>query len=254
VDLEKLIEANKQIKDEPFISLPTQSYKVRRNALLCSVLCLYQTYGPNSLGGEFEIFKKTISLPGLWFNVALLGTTFYFGIYFAMLGWNAFQKWRQRSTGIENSQANMNTSTYDGGSKQQPVDQTTGFETIENVLQNWQKKIDKLPDEKTIMELKSIDPSNNHISNAKLDELIRACGNLNSMYDSFIKSDMQSKLVAFEKGFWKHQRKSYSTFFLLEFGGPLVLSLIAAAGLIYRIVSVYSQEGLYVNQIINLCS
>ncbi|WP_147819998.1 hypothetical protein [Salidesulfovibrio onnuriiensis] len=203
------------MKENPFIELSSQTYRTRRNMLIFSMLCWFQIFYDSQLGGEFSIWGVTLTIPKDHINVILIVFTLYFMVYFFMLGWNTFDHWRLRSTGLKNSEANRPRGSELGmSSVSSPVEQTT-FRTI--FMDEQQHGLIQ-----AIEKVNEIDPQKLDVDTNNNPNLI-ALSSLSSNIEAFNRL-AGNQLLGFEKGFWKHQYKTYWTFMVFDYFGPITVT------------------------------
>lgn len=93
---EEAVKKDHDTRVEPFIELPLQALKIRRNLLLCCFFCCAIFFGAtldeSFSGGGYRIQGLPVKyLP----HVMLVITTYFWG-YFLWLGWQTFNKWKLR--------------------------------------------------------------------------------------------------------------------------------------------------------------
>ena len=166
------------MKENPFITLPLQAYKTRRNMLLVASICFFQAcYG--QLGGIFTVFGNTLTFPVIHFNFLLICISAYFVSYFIMLCWPTKMEWQLRCTGI---------SAMFWGDTPKKI---TAWQAIDTISEQRSKQAKEL-------------------------------------------EDLMDRLSAFEATFWKHQKACWRSFYIWEFGGPLLLSACATVALLVK--------------------
>ncbi|MBC17322.1 MAG: hypothetical protein CL942_09765 [Desulfovibrio sp.] len=230
------------MKEEPFISLSLQAYKIRRNMLFCAILCGFQAYY-SGLGGRFVVLSQNLDFPKMDFNILLLLISLYFTIYFSILGWENLTKWRLRSTGFANSKvksmagmgfAREGANGIPANDDNIATSQTTAWQNIDPVFSEIKTVLNNF-ENKYLKEGSSSDFSKDDIQLQTCTELINKITiGLESLEETSSKN-----LLAFDNNFWTFQNTSKFNFYILEFGGPIVFSLFLMIALFCR--TVYEQ-------------
>lgn len=218
-------EPTEYMKETPFIELPLQAYKARRNMLLCAILCGAQSFGVGFGGkGSFSVLTNELALTAQQFNTALILITLYFIIYFSVLGWATWLKWKLRSTGFPSSFANSPTAMMGMVPAYGTVEmsQTTLWQTLEINFEMTKKTIEAFLERNT-----ESDQSN--------QKAINELSNLNSNFSN-LADHSQKQLIAFENSFWEHQKTTYLTFFFVEYWGPLFAASVCAFILFVHVI------------------
>ncbi|MGE4192904.1 MAG: hypothetical protein AB7E51_05900 [Pseudodesulfovibrio sp.] len=213
------------MKDNPFIELPLQAYKTRRNMLLCSALCWFQIIYSN-LGGDFKIFGKDISIPDKDINLVLIFITLYFLIYFSAQAWPTINEWRIRSTVTHESSIYQDEKTdiFLGNEYQFDNDlpegrikvgQTLAWPKIAERLAVIDAKLNKFQERESIAEAPNF------------DDVLRALGVINVAKES---------LAAYDDDCRIYQTSLKRSFWIWEYGGP---TLVGITGVISLTVHVW---------------
>nr|WP_287412810.1 hypothetical protein [Pseudodesulfovibrio sp.] len=228
------------MKENPFITLPLQAYKIRRNMLLCAILCAFQAlYG--LLDGTFTVIGNNLGFPWPHFDFILLAVALYFTSYFFMLGRGTLMKWRLRSTGEPDSIANTigNKGIASKGTNGIEVSQTTAWQTIDSIFGSLKRYVQECLEVADYLSKRDLEKD---ILSGKdqraVDRLGTISGSIGVIKTQLVDIDdrLIPALVAFDKEFWAHQKNSWRNFYIWEFYGPLALSCLAIMGLTLRIV------------------
>lgn len=202
-----------QTKIEPFIELSIQVQKIRRNLLLCSVLCLAVFFGgeiktnPNGMG------MAVSGLPLKYQAHALLGVTIYFWIYYIWSGWQTFYKWKLRRT----AHSRIDKLTDQGLANTTETDYSFAQETVVRFLKNAYGNIIR---EVEGLEGQLADKTQSTQNPTLADRIDR----LNRNIREFEKNSEQAK--KFSISFWSYQ-KSLIVDWLIEYWLPIILGIIA---------------------------
>lgn len=222
------VSLNSQIKEVPFIDLPLQAYKARRNLFLFSILC-FARFNNITFEDGFKISgNKLVNFEDALFDKVLLFITLYFLIYFFILGWNTFKKWQLRTTGFEDSLSNKASAVYAGTGVDPTVEQSTAWQNIDPRLNSIFRLLSNISE---FNKLKTP-----QTTTGEVNKLIQRCEQLRKDIEKN-RTDDRQRFVVFEKHFWKYLIKSYLSFFFLEYGGPLFFGLVAIISLTVHIAS-----------------
>lgn len=210
-------------KKEPFIKMPLQAYKARRNMLLCGVLCAAQGYGAVTTGNP-KIAGMDIGLPINILNSCLLIISIYFGAYFSALAWEVGDKWRLRRTGVPDSILEGTQGGFGGvGYSAKNVPQSTVWETFKERIRTLDSSIESIN-----KKINDLDESNARQLTAALKSFPQ---NIESSFD-----EIKAPLEKFEKNFWDSQSKRWNIFLFFEFHGPIFLCFLCWLWLLVRII------------------
>lgn len=227
--LKEFIDSNKQILEEPFIRLPLQAYKTKRNMLIFAVLCTARWYGL-SLKSGFKIGGNEISnMDFALFDKIILSVTLYFTCYFIALGWTTAQKWKLRTTGVEKSMVEKTTGSFAGEGITSEVSQSTAWQHLQHQMKDLQSACNSVEIKREIEKA---------IQAQQPQQVAQALTNLSNRWDANQKQIQKAveenkiRFVAFEKAFWSHFKDSWFSFWFFEFGGPVAFSLGAMVALI----------------------
>lgn len=88
-----------ETKIEPFIELPLQALKTKRNLLICCILCCAVFFGGEIQSLPSALGTQVTGLPLSKLPIGLFFITLYFEISFWWLGRQTYQKWKLRLTG-----------------------------------------------------------------------------------------------------------------------------------------------------------
>lgn len=210
----------KDAKEQPFVELPLQAYKARRNMLLCGILCAAQGYGWVTSGNP-TIAGMTVMLPPYVLNVCLLVISLYFGAYFISLAWEVGDKWRLRRTGVPDDLLKGTQGAW-VNSTAKDVSQSTFWENVEEKTKRLDDKLNEM--------IKTV--SNLNTPNQRDFETLTTP--LKSMISDI--DQVKRPLIKFEKAFWISQSKRWKIFLLFEFHGPIFFWFCCWLWLLGRII------------------
>lgn len=202
-----IIKGNKQIMEEPFISLSEQAYKARRNMLIFSMCCLARWHGLSLKNGFNFDGNEIQNLDFTLLDRILLITTVYFTLYFFVLGLNVAKKWLLRTTGMENSLQGRKVAYWGGEGLSPEVNQSTAWPTIETEIKELQNALNNLE-------------TGQKVDLAALQKRL---------------DQNRTQFIAFEKKFWTYFIDTWFAFWVFEYGGPLAFSCIAIILHMYKL-------------------
>ncbi len=210
------------VMNEPFIELPLQALKARRNLLLSSILMLIIvkfgdiTASPQILGIQGP------TLPPFVIKISLLLITLYFLVYFSWLGLQTFRKWKLRLTGLTLRKAIGDIRTTNRLVTDNSIEQSTAIKQILMITQTLTNEL------QAIITIK--DNGLTEISVKKITEKLTgvkcALENAQKAADT---------IAPFNKCFWAYQ-KSYAFHWVLEYLFPLVLGVAAILSMLIHLV------------------
>ena len=216
---EKKTNEQKAAIKAPFIELPLQALKVRRNLLTFSIMTLIvvkfgnMTWTPTGLG------LTGPKLSGCSINLSLLTITLYFLIYFAFLGHQTQQRWKLRMTGISLDElVNQGVALEGAIQTDESLKQQTSMDYIV-------KKTDGIL--KRLNELQKIP-----LGNQGTQGLTVAINNLETSFASY-KID-KTKLEYVTHSFFRYQG-SYKINWILEYALPVSLGAAAVISMLIHI-------------------
>ena len=212
----------KKIGSDPFIELPLQALKVRRNLLLVSILTLAIAIFGDITGSPQILGIQGPQIPSFWFNISLTIITLYFTVYFYWLGLQTSRKWKLRLTGITlqdvvGSVQRANREKFTDKS----IEQSTGIYELTEVASSIVSHYENLCVGES--EITTEDSTK---------ELANRLSNLKTILAKM--ETLASKLEPFNKSFWEYQ-KSYKFHWIFEFIFPLLLGTIAILAMLYHL-------------------
>jgi len=211
------------MKDNPFIALPLQAYKVRRNMLLCAILCWFQVvYG--KLGGVFKIFNQDLPLPKSDFNTVLIVITGYFLTYFSVLAWPTMKEWRLRSTTTHE--------TIVDPEEEADILWKGDFSNVNNIPQDRIRVGQTLAWPKISTKLAFISDKFDSIQKEIQAEDKATFSKITNALDAVNKA--KDSLAVYDDECCGYQKSLKRSFWIWEFGGPIAFGGIGFVILAYR--------------------
>lgn len=221
---EKADELKKDIQIEPFIELPIQALKVKRNLWICTILSFGALIGGHVKSDPSGMSFRIEGLPMEYAPHLLLGMTVYCAIYFFLLGKQTITIWRLRQTATSRMEKNkgkrtMLDATDDYGHSQETV--IKYFKTLnEKVIESMESIVENLQGYETTLNSHASNraPGNTPPGNTYAGKLEDDIRDFQSAVDRFNeKADITSR---FEKKFFSYQN-SLILNWIIEYYLPL---------------------------------
>ena len=203
----------------PFIELPLQALKVRRNLLTFSIASLAVVkYG--EIHGKFKFLNiEGPELSACTINWLLLVITTYFLVYFFFLGYQTQHKWKLRMTGLCLEDFTVETIHLENSLQtDESLKQNTAMEDIVKRTNEIIKKLDglqKIP-----------------MGNQDVQGLKEATNNLKDAFNSY--NVDKEKLKHVTHSFFKYQN-NYKANWILEYALPVSLGVAAVISMVIHI-------------------
>jgi hypothetical protein len=200
--------------NEPFIELPLQALKIRRNLLTFSLASLAIIKFGEISGQATLLGIKGPTLTPCTINCCLLLITLYFLIYFSFLGYQTQQRWKIRSSGSTlNDRIKEDTMLYNIETDY-TLSQRTALQEIPKIA------------ELIHQDLQSAQ------SLTEKNELQSGIQQAISAYNKF--NDRTDLIKRFQKQFWQYQ-KQYKINWMLEYALPVALGSAAVISMFIHI-------------------
>lgn len=214
------VEARKKWLAEPFMNIfDDNTFRIRRNLLAISVIALvYKTAATGIASDSSFLGVKLTGLKSGSIDIILTFGVFYFLLHFLWGGWDKFQEWQLRLTGMRVAKPRHGAMISDGV-------QAGADEQEQATLSAWWVSNVKQVDELKLL----IEQKEKLVTIDNASELAATINVVRSNQDKLIEHSVhiEAALQHYEKGFDNLQSSQKYRWLLFEFLFPVLLSFYA---------------------------